>query len=386
MRVLIINNSNSVDGPGNVIKNDINALEKEGILVKQAYFTHFKTGKNSKAFEIEDRKYGIFHNPIYSLYAATKIKKIIEEFKPDIAHLHIFYGKFTPSIINVLLKMNVKIIQTVHDSRYICQKNDMYRDGQICTLCTFSSMPHGVLNNCNQSITKTLMNYLEKQLLFFSSKYIEKILFVSKTQRDQHILKSQKKFKKSQVIYNSIEKISQEPVTIPSDGIVNLLILSRIVDGKGIPQVIDILETEQFDASFKIYVAGAGSLVDLLEERYSHMIENGTLNLEGECSNQRKHDLILKSHVIVAPSLMFETFGLTLLEAAQNKKVLLASNSGAHSEVAHLVNGHVYSSKNELRDLLRRITQLTPSFLPIEFHNETRGKKLKEVYHEVGAK
>ncbi len=48
---------------------------------------------------------------------------LIKENKPDIAHLHLYYGGLTSSILKVLKNMQIPIVQTIHDYRLLCPAN-----------------------------------------------------------------------------------------------------------------------------------------------------------------------------------------------------------------------------------------------------------------------
>ena len=57
---------------------------------------------------------------IYSFEAKRKMKKIIKTFKPDIIHLNNINFQLTPSIIDIAYRMQVPVVQTVHDLQMIC--------------------------------------------------------------------------------------------------------------------------------------------------------------------------------------------------------------------------------------------------------------------------
>ena len=386
MKVLIINNLNIIGGPTSVIENDIKMLRSDNITVKYVHFAQMQSGVTCDNIKIRDRKFDLYHNPFYSWYSAKKIMRIIEEYQPDIAHLHIFYGKFTPSILRVLKRKRVKIVQTVHDSRYICQKNDLFRQGNICFLCNNSRIPFGIFNNCNGSILKSFLNYVEKQILFFSSKYIDQLLFVSESQRRRHILKSKSRFLTSKVLYNTVENIDKRLIHRLNRDTVNVLILSRVVDGKGIIEVLEMFKKRRSLDNFTITLAGDGSLIPQLKVEYGDLITNGKLHLVGECKKQLKSKLLTDADVVIAPSMMFETFGLTLLEAAQYEKISLASDFGAHREVSQLTNGYVFSSLAELGVLLEHISELKPAKLDNILENNYRKNQLLKIYNEVLAR
>ena len=60
---------------------------------------------------------------LYNKEVKKKLIKLIDEFKPDIAHIHLFYGALSISVLNCLKKKNIPIVNTVHDYRILCPAN-----------------------------------------------------------------------------------------------------------------------------------------------------------------------------------------------------------------------------------------------------------------------
>ncbi|PIT94777.1 glycosyltransferase family 1 protein, partial [Candidatus Falkowbacteria bacterium CG10_big_fil_rev_8_21_14_0_10_38_22] len=70
-------------------------------------------------------------NIFYNFRARKNLEELINEFKPDVAHLHNIYHQLSPSIISVLKKHNIPVIMTLHDYKLICPNYNLYASGQI---------------------------------------------------------------------------------------------------------------------------------------------------------------------------------------------------------------------------------------------------------------
>ena len=57
---------------------------------------------------------------IYSREASEKLERLINDTRPDIAHVNLIYHQLTPSILHTLKKINIPIVFTSHDYKVIC--------------------------------------------------------------------------------------------------------------------------------------------------------------------------------------------------------------------------------------------------------------------------
>ena len=73
---------------------------------------------------------------IYNKQAARCISEHVESFMPDLAHLHIYYGKISSSILPILKNADIPIVQTLHEYKVVCPVYTMFRGGRICYECS----------------------------------------------------------------------------------------------------------------------------------------------------------------------------------------------------------------------------------------------------------
>lgn len=80
---------------------------------------------------------------IYSGEAKRKMRRVLEDFRPDVVHLNNINFQLTPSVIYAVRaygekhKKNIKIVYTAHDYQWVCP-NHMMRipaTGEICFAC-----------------------------------------------------------------------------------------------------------------------------------------------------------------------------------------------------------------------------------------------------------
>lgn len=84
---------------------------------------------------------------IYSRDARKKIRKVLEDFHPDVVHLNNINFQITPSVIDEIKAFDskIRIISTAHDSQWVCPGHLMRipATGELCQRCI-----DGAYGNC----------------------------------------------------------------------------------------------------------------------------------------------------------------------------------------------------------------------------------------------
>src|SRR3989338_3338263 len=63
---------------------------------------------------------------VYSPEAKNKINRLIQKTRPDIANLHVIFHGISPSVLAVLRKRCIPVVQTVHSFELLCPSAYMY--------------------------------------------------------------------------------------------------------------------------------------------------------------------------------------------------------------------------------------------------------------------
>jgi hypothetical protein len=155
MRILQINNCHYPRGGADVVYlNTGDLLEKAGHQV--AYLSTYdeqNIKRNNQEYFINKLNYRdtnlfskISNTPkyIYNRDTRSLVSSVVEEFKPEVAHIHLFYGGLTVSILNELKRLKIPMVQTVHDYRLICPaKLFLNNKHEVCEKCKGKSFNTG---------------------------------------------------------------------------------------------------------------------------------------------------------------------------------------------------------------------------------------------------
>ena len=280
---------------------------------------------------------------IYSSEARKKIRKVLDDFQPDVCHLNNFNYQLTPSIILEIVKWrkmnhkNCKIIYTAHDYQLVCP-NHMCNNPNSCENCEKCLGGHFI--NCfkgkciHGSTAKSLIGTLEAVFWKMNGvyKYIDRVICCS------HFMKSKLDTNpvfapKTVVLHNFVDKIEWKET--PKKDYV--LYFGRYSQEKGIRTLIQVAK-ELPDIKFMF--AGSGPLEDELK---------GIPNIEnvGFQSGESLETLIREAQFTVYPSEWYENCPFSVMESQMYGTPVLAADIGGIPElIREGETGELFESGN----------------------------------------
>jgi len=282
---------------------------------------------------------------VYSKEAKNKLEQLIQKEKPDIAHLHIFYGRLTLSILPVLKKYKIPAVMTLHEYKLLCPVYNMLDNkGNICEKCANGSYYHCIIRKCNRnnlsySFVAALECYI-RDYFFAYEKFIAKFIAVSKFVANKHLQYKTNLKDKIDTIYNFINFKDIIPSYSTGD---YYLYFGRLSMEKGI---LTLLNAWRNFPDLKLKIVGDGTLK---EEIIRYIQENNMHHAEllGYRTGEVLNDIIQNAHFIISPSECYETFGLSIVESFALGRPVIASNIGAFPElVQNQINGFLFESKD----------------------------------------
>lgn len=353
MKVLIINRNHFVGGGADrVYFNTGKLLEDNGHDV--AYFSTI----NQNNLDSKQKDYFVsniktrntnFYSKIkgvkkylYNLEASDNLSKLINDFKPDVAHIHLFYGVLSASILKVLSDFNIPIVTTIHDYRLLCPVNAMLdKNGVICEKCKDDKFYNCILKRCSegnvfQSSVIATEAYMRK-FVFDPLILVNHFIFVSEFSKNKHVSFDQRYAKKSSHLYN-FGPLEIEYELSKGD---YLFYYGRLSKEKGILNLVNAVKK----TNSKLKIAGDGPQ----KEEVMKAIE-GFSNIEyvGFKSGLDLNNLIKDSSFIVVPSEWYENNPMTIVESFSNGKPVIGSRIGGIPELVSDETGFIFESADIL--------------------------------------
>jgi len=408
MKILQINNYHYLKGGSEKVY-----FETSELLKRKRHEVIYFSVKEEETFETPYSKY--FVEPIqykdvsfftklknvtkfiYSKESKQKLEKLIIEEKPDIAHLHIFYGRLTSSILPVLKKYNIPTVMTVHEYRMLCPVYVMLDSkGKICEKCTNGNYFHCIINKCNKgdifNSTVSALDCFIRDKFFPYEEYIDKFIMVSKFIMNKHLeYKPQLKNKVVQ-IYNFVNtNFNEKELKISHQNY--YLYFGRLSREKG---VLTLLETWKNFPNLKLKIVGTGEL----EKEVKTFVSNNKMDnvkILGYKTGEELENLVKNAKFVIVPSEWYENNPMNIIESfSYGKPVIGAKIGGIPELVLDNKTGFLFESKNvkSLVESINKAENLTDSeylnlsknayeFAKENFNSEIYYKNLISVYKEV---
>ncbi len=240
-----------------------------------------------------------------------------------------------------------KVVHTLHNYRLWCISGIFYREGYgVCELCTKTKFSlSGIMNRC---FRKSLIQSALAQMSFWFYEYmnvfdnIDFFFVLTEFQRKKIISLG---IDKKRIILKPNSLDMQVNASLNKSGYV---FVGRLEESKGI---LELLTTwKGLDQKFVLTVIGSGDIEDELKIKFNQ--EN--IFFKGGCSRKDTLEIISKSKYLIQPSLLYETFGLTIIEAMSHGVPVIGFNMGTRSDfINDGVNGFL-SNRSDLERVIER--------------------------------
>lgn len=285
-------------------------------------------------------------NYIYSFWAKGAISQLISQFKTDIAHLNVYHGQLTSSIISPLAQAGIPIVHTLHDYKQVCAAGTLYSQGRVCQSCNGSRFWMASLKRCRRGVAKSVLSSIEAYVSRLNGDIKKIDRFISPSQfLAQKVIELGIPREKVSVINNFLDCSGIQP-SLQNDGY--FLYFGRLDRTKGI---LTLAEAFKELPKLKLLIAGTGEEQDLLSQFISrHGIKN--ISLLGYKTSSELAALIQNSMCTILPSQWYENFPYAALESFAYSKPIIASKIGGIPEIVDdVINGLLFESGNvaELR-------------------------------------
>jgi len=85
---------------------------------------------------------------IYSEQARRRIRAMIREFRPDVAHVRNIYHHLSPSILWELKAQKVPVLYHLNDFKLLCPSYNLVSRGEACEACQGGAFWHALRPRC----------------------------------------------------------------------------------------------------------------------------------------------------------------------------------------------------------------------------------------------
>jgi len=371
MKILLINNHHyKFGGAGTVYLNTARLLQEKGheviffsVLREENIKTDYDKFFIKHKVDVKARllnKIRNFNNYFYNKQASYNLDQLLRKEKPDIAHIHLYLGGLTSSILPILKRHKIPVVHTAHDYRLVCPSYTFLDGkGEICERCKGKNFYLCAIHRCSKNnFIESLVMSVEmyyRNAYYNPRKYIDGFIYVSNFSKNKHLqyfpaLNERKNI----VLYNFTlqEKLME---TSKED---YFLFFGRLSHEKGL---FTLIKAFARTTDSKLIIAGDGPLHESI---ISFIKEKNILNIEciGFVEGLQLVELIKKAKFVVVPSEWYENNPMTIVEAYTNGTPVIGADIGGITEiVVNEQTGFLYESRNlsALRDVLLKAKKIS---------------------------
>lgn len=283
-----------------------------------------------------------------SAYFSREFERLLKEVSPDVVHHH------NISLLGYdLLRKRASYLNlyTAHDYWLICQRNDLFRKGHLCTgkrssaacaICALRSHRPPQFWRRERAFSHAMWDV---DLAIAPSNYVCNTL-------------AEKTWLPVVTIPNFVP---YPPKDIPPSGFSDYFLYVGVLERpKGIMELLELFRDHWREIGARLLLAGTGSL----EKRLRAYVKNNDLEdvvrLLGWCDQNNLYPLYRDAYALVMPSIWMENAPLVALEALSVGTPVLASNMGGLPEIVGLQGQGFACHPGHLRDALIRVRNASP--------------------------
>ena len=407
MKILLINNCHYRRGGADVVYlNTGDLLSSRGHDV--AYFStksQFNTPAPYSEFFVSDvdalklnfvEQLLYMPRKLFSRESSRNLKKIIDLFQPDLAHIHLYKGGLTASILPVLRKRKIPVVITLHDYSLLCPRNIMIDgEGKICERCLTATRLNCIYHKCNRkNLYYSIVNYIEFVLnnnILKPGNYFNKIICVSKFNYFKHSVHPlfNDRFLH---LYNFYPLLSQSNPNATKGSY--FLFYGRLAPEKGVATLLNTWKRLGKEVELKIIGEGVMSALIKDEIRKCNLTN---VEFIGFRKGEELFSYIRDASFVVVPSEWYENNPLTIVEAYSSGKPVIGSNIGGIPElIIEDKTGYLFSMGNssEFEEKIKKAVNLSENeylemsesayrFACDKFSEKVHYRDLLNIYREV---
>lgn len=286
------------------------------------------------------RKIHLAGHAVYSREARRALRRMLEEFQPDVAHVRNIYHHLSPSIFWELKQHGVPVLYHLNDFKLLCPNYNLTAHGKTCERCHGGRYWKVVSEGCyhggrRASVVLAAEAYVHRWLRTYQ-KCVD--LFLAPSEFVRHKLIAEGWSANRIQVLPHFQRLSREEPPGPSEGR-TVLYFGRLSAEKGVE---DLLLAMRDLPDARLVIAGEGPehrRLDNLVERNSL----GNVEFAGHVQGSELERRISEARFTVLPSHAYETLGKTILESYAQARGVVATDLGSRPEfVKHGETGLLY--------------------------------------------
>jgi glycosyltransferase involved in cell wall biosynthesis len=141
LRILFVHNAyQQRGGEDSVVDDEIQLLRENGHEVELYRRDNHDIASMGKLAAVRDT--------LWSARTVREVEAVLIRFRPDVIHTHNTFPLISPSLYWAAAKRHVPVVQTLHNFRLLCPQAMLLREGKVCEDCVGKLPWRGVAHRC----------------------------------------------------------------------------------------------------------------------------------------------------------------------------------------------------------------------------------------------
>lgn len=313
-------------------------------------------------------------NTLWNTSIASELRELIRKVRPDVVHFHNTFPLISPAAYYVVKAEGIPVVQTLHNYRLLCPNALFSRNGHVCEDCMGKFVPWpGVIHACYRrsraATTMTVAMLLVHRVLRTYSQMVDMYITPTDFAR-QKFIRGGFPTEKIAVKANFVDP---DPGTGNGRGDYALFV-GRLTQGKGISTLL--AAWEKIGGKIPLKIIGDGPLAPWVAEA-SRCISR--VEWLGHKPSQFVLDLMKGAAALIFPSIWYEGFPVTIVEAYSVGLPVITSNLGGMSSIIEHNRTGLHFRPGDPEDLAKQVEWILS-------HPAQLGRMRKEARAEYKAK
>ncbi len=284
-----------------------------------------------------------------------EIKRLIKEKGINIVHVHNTLTLISPAVYYAAKSCKVPVVQTIHNFRLMCPNGVFYRDGHICEDCADKGLGYAIKHSCYrgsrlQTIVLVMTLRIHRMLKIYG-----KLNYICLTEFNRDKLLASGLMSKDRVFVKPNFAAGSGKDMPYGSRPRQFVYAGRIEEIKGIMVLLEAWKLMGEDAP-ELIICGTGEA----EEKCRKYVSDNSLtriDIKGHVPGEELRQIIGSSRALILPTLWYEGFPMTIVEAFSEGTPVICSDIGnAGSIVKEGVTGYKFKAGDpgELASVVRR--------------------------------
>jgi glycosyltransferase involved in cell wall biosynthesis len=298
-------------------------------------------------------RWAMLKKTIWNQDIEGELLKVIRRERPQVMHCHNTFPMISPAAYYAARRENVAVVQTLHNFRLLCPGATLLRDGRVCEKCVgkrfaWPAIQHACYRNsrpATAAVTAMLSAHHARQTWTHA---VDRYIALTEFSRDKFIEGGL-----------PAERISVKPNFVQPDPGVGrgaggyAVFVGRLAPEKGIATLLDAWA--QLSQKIPLRIIGDGPLAPLVQQATEN---NPQIEWLGRRPFDQVTSIVGAATVLVMPSVWYETFGRTVVEAFATGTPVIASRMGAMQELVDEGRTGLLFEPGDSADLAAKVQRL----------------------------